>query len=109
MWCQIFNDLKVVLTLLALLVQWRIVSIRWRMAGRNSDTKIRNAMAKKRLIIPLERIEGKILIIRGHKVMLSSDLATLYGVETRSLVQAVKRNRERFPEDFMFQLTTAEF
>jgi hypothetical protein len=56
-----------------------------------------------------EQIEHSILLIRGHKVLLDMDLATLYGVETRVLVQAVRRNPERFPEDFMFQLTKAEF
>ena len=60
-------------------------------------------------ILPAERIESQILLIRGHKVMLSSDLAALYGVEPRALVQAVKRNRERFPKDFMFQLSAREF
>jgi hypothetical protein len=49
-----------------------------------------------------------ILLVRGHKVMLDTDLATLYGVETRALVQAVKRNLRRFPEDFMFQLSPDE-
>ena len=49
-----------------------------------------------------------ILLVRGHKVMLDADLATLYGVETRALVQAVKRNLNRFPEDFMFQLSLDE-
>ena len=61
------------------------------------------------IIIPLETIEQRIFIIRGHKVMLSIDLAELYGVETRVLVQAVKRNRDRFPEDFIFQLNDKEF
>jgi hypothetical protein len=60
-------------------------------------------------VIPAERIERSILLIRGHNVMLDSDLADLYSVETRVLVQAVRRNRERFPEDFMFQLTKEEF
>ena len=55
------------------------------------------------------RIESRILLLRGHRVMLSSDLAALYGVEPRALVQAVKRNRERFPDDFMFQLSAQEF
>ncbi len=58
--------------------------------------------------IPPERIERRILLIRGQKVMLSTDLAELYEVAPRVLVQAVKRNRERFPGDFMFQLTRAE-
>jgi hypothetical protein len=59
-------------------------------------------------IIPAERIEKAILLIRGHKVMLDNDLAELYGVETKILNQAVKRNVNRFPEDFMFQLTVEE-
>ncbi|MCK4340738.1 MAG: ORF6N domain-containing protein [Phycisphaerae bacterium] len=66
-------------------------------------------MAQARSIVPTERIEQAILFIRGQKVMLSFDLAKLYGVETRALVQAVKRNRDRFPADFMFQLTKAEW
>lgn len=60
-------------------------------------------------VIPAERIERSILLIRGEKVMLDSDLAELYGVETRVLVQAVKRNLGRFPVDFMFQLNKREF
>ena len=60
-------------------------------------------------IVPIEVIERKIYLIRGLKVMLSNDLAGLYGVEPRVLVQAVKRNIERFPEDFMFQLNPEEF
>jgi hypothetical protein len=60
------------------------------------------------LSIPPERIERHILLIRGQKVMLSTDLAELYEVAPRVLVQAVKRNRERFPADFMFQLSRAE-
>jgi hypothetical protein len=58
--------------------------------------------------VPADRIERSILLIRGHRVMLSTHLAALYGVEPRALVQAVKRNRERFPADFMFQLTREE-
>ena len=53
-------------------------------------------------------IENLIHIVRGQQTMLDSDLAKLYGVETRALNQAVKRNIERFPEDFMFQLTKEE-
>jgi hypothetical protein len=60
-------------------------------------------------LIPLEVIEQRILLIRGQKVMLSTDLAELYQVEPRVLVQAVKRNIARFPQDFMFQLTEEEF
>jgi phage regulator Rha-like protein len=59
-------------------------------------------------LIPVERIERAILSIRGEKVMLDSDLAELYGVETKVLNQAVKRNILRFPADFMFQLTADE-
>jgi len=66
-------------------------------------------MVSMKEIIPHEVIERKIFIIRGQKVMLSPILAELYGVETRALIQAVKRNAERFPEDFMFQLTDEEY
>jgi hypothetical protein len=59
-------------------------------------------------LIQSERIEKRILFLRGQKVMLSTDLAELYEVEPRILVQAVKRNNERFPEDFMFQLNLQE-
>jgi len=59
--------------------------------------------------VPVERIERSILWVRGQKVMLDRDLASLYGVKTRVLVQAVKRTIERFPKDFMFQLTSDEF
>jgi len=57
----------------------------------------------------MERISQAILLIRGHRVMLDSDLAEMYGVATKVLVQAVKRNGDRFPEDFMFQLSSEEF
>src|SRR5262245_63590577 len=60
-------------------------------------------------LVPADRIEKRIFFLREQKVMLSTDLAELYEVEPRALVQAVKRNRERFPDDFMFQLTGAEF
>ena len=60
-------------------------------------------------LIPTERIERAILALRGGRVMLDADLAALYGVPVRSLNQAVRRNRGRFPADFMFQLTAAEF
>ncbi len=59
--------------------------------------------------IPKERIEQQIYLLRGEKVMLSTDLARLYQVAPRVLVQAVKRNADRFPNDFMFQLTSPEF
>ncbi|MBI4669735.1 MAG: ORF6N domain-containing protein [Elusimicrobia bacterium] len=60
-------------------------------------------------VVPTEIIERRIFLIREQKVMLSAHLAEFYGVAPRVLVQAVKRNVERFPEDFMFQLTQAEF
>lgn len=60
-------------------------------------------------LIPIERVERAILLIRGRKVILDRDLAALYDVETRALVQAVKRNQTRFPADFMFQLSQMEF
>jgi hypothetical protein len=59
-------------------------------------------------LVPVERIERAILVIRGHKVMLDADLAVLYEVETKALNRAVKRNTDRFPADFMFQLTDEE-
>ncbi len=66
-------------------------------------------MAKTDFLIPIERIAGQIYLIRGEKVLLDSDLAALYDVETGALTRAMKRNRERFPEDFCFQLTKEEF
>ena len=60
------------------------------------------------LPIPVERIQQSIILIRGKKVMLDADLAQLYGVSTKRLNEQVKRNRDRFPEDFMFQLNAAE-
>ena len=59
-------------------------------------------------LIPSEIIEHKIFQLRGHKVMLSNHLASLYGVTTSALIQAVRRNVDRFPADFMFQLTRQE-
>jgi hypothetical protein len=74
-------------------------------------------MAKKRsqnppqpaVLIPPEIVERSILVIRGENVLLDADLAQLYGVETRALTQAVRRNLNRFPGDFMFQLSSGEF
>ncbi len=66
-------------------------------------------VSRNKNLIPVEVIADKILLIRGRKVILSMDLAKLYGVEVRALVQAVKRNIERFPRDFMFQLNDKEF
>ncbi len=59
-------------------------------------------------LIPQERVESKILLIKGQKVMLDRDIAELYGVATKVFNQAVKRNIKRFPKDFMFQLSKAE-
>ena len=66
-------------------------------------------MAGKKIIASVEQIESRIFVIRGQKVMLDADLAELYGVETKRLNEQVSRNSERFPEDFMFQLTAEEF
>jgi hypothetical protein len=63
----------------------------------------------KMAIIARERIEAAILLVRGQKVMIDADLAALYAVETKQLVRAVKRNIDRFPRDFAFQLTAKEF
>jgi len=59
-------------------------------------------------LVSVQRIEKKILLLRGHNVMLDMDLAELYGVATKALNQAVKRNARRFPDDFMFRLTKEE-
>ena len=59
--------------------------------------------------VPIEKITSRIYVIRGIKVMIDRDLAELYGVETKVLKQAVKRNIDRFPADFMFELTKEEF
>ena len=59
--------------------------------------------------LPAEVLEKKIFLIRGQKVMIDADLAELYGIETKVLIQKVKRNIKRFPDDFMFQLTKEEF
>jgi hypothetical protein len=65
-------------------------------------------MGDERALIPSEVIERRILVIRGHKVMLDTHLAELYGVDTKTLKRAVRRNRDRFPPDFMFELTAEE-
>ena len=74
------------------------------MAKKNDITKATSVQLQQ-----LENIENLIRFIRGKQVMLDRDLARLYGVEARALNQAVQRNIERFPEDFMFQLTKEEF
>lgn len=66
-------------------------------------------MSKQEALIPIERIERKIYVIRGERVMLDSDLAEIYDVTTKRFNEQVKRNLNRFPEDFMFQLTKEEY
>ena len=68
-------------------------------------------MASKEVVTMVEeqKILNRIYMIRGQKVMLDRDLAEMYGVETKVLKQAVKRNMERFPNDFMFEMTESEF
>ncbi len=70
---------------------------------------VKNLSQSGRQITPSQSIQQQIFLIRGHKVMLSTHLVGLYVVEPRTLIQAVKRNIDRFPEDFMFQLTREEF
>jgi len=67
-------------------------------------------MAKKELqaLVTEQKILNRIYVVRGEKIMLDRDLAELYGIETRALKQAVKRNKERFPKDFMFEMTSKE-
>ena len=82
----------------------------WLQSGNEPVTmRDPSPMSKSLDAIPIERVEQAILVIRGEKVILDMELANLYGVETRSLIQAVKRNTKRFPKDFMFQLTRTEF
>jgi len=69
---------------------------------------IRKSKHDEQILLPVERIERRIYLIRGEKVMLSVDLAKLYGVSQKRLNEAVKRNMARFPRDFMFQLTNEE-
>jgi hypothetical protein len=69
---------------------------------------LKSQIVTSKLVIPGERIERAILLIRGQKVMLDADLAELYGVATKVLNRAVRRNLSRFPQDFMFELTRKE-
>src|ERR1700680_2720614 len=66
-------------------------------------------MADPKSLAPVGQITRAIFVLRGHRVLLDAELAILYGVETRTLIQAVQRNRARFPADFMFQLNAAEW
>jgi len=84
----------------------------FKIAGREYDmaTSKRSKPSGGAIVtVPPERIEQGILLIRGEKVLLDQDLASLYGVQTKRLVEAVTRNAERFPADFMFRLTREEF
>ncbi len=72
----------------------------------HSNIKI---VSNNKVAVPEEIIMNKIYLVRNQKVMLDRDLAELYGVETKVLKQAVKRNIERFPDDFMFEMTKEEF
>lgn len=65
--------------------------------------------SKTAALVPIEHIAQSVLVLRGQRVLLDHDLAVLYGVETRRLNEQVRRNRERFPADFIFELTAAEF
>lgn len=65
-------------------------------------------MAKRKSLVPIERIQNTILLVRGEKVIIDSDLAKIYGVTTKRLNEQVRRNLDRFPEDFMFRLSKAE-
>lgn len=71
-------------------------------------SKTKQSVKRSEVLVPVEIIQRKIFLIRGHKVMFDRDLAELYGVETRRLNEQVKRNIKRFPLDFMFQLTKQE-
>ena len=68
-----------------------------------------NKLTAKQALIEYEIVVAKIAVVRGQRVMFAQDLAELYGVETKVLMQAVRRNIDRFPEDFLFQLTNQEF
>jgi hypothetical protein len=81
---------------------------RARRAGPAHQRSELSAPTRRQAHVPVEHITRAILIVRGHRVLLDSELAALYGVETRVLNQAVRRNAERFPKDFRFQLTPAE-
>lgn len=77
--------------------------------GKKKATAVKSKGASTKSPVPLERIQGKILVIRDLRVILDSDLAGLYGTTTKRLNEQVRRNRNRFPEDFMFRLSKKEF
>ena len=80
-----------------------------KIVNRKRKTMRHSKKSSTKVLVPQEIIENKILLVRGKKVMLDRDLAGLYRVPTGRLNEQVKRNKERFPEDFMFQLTKEEF
>ena len=84
-----------------------ICDLQWRPRGFTRGAE--DVMNEKTAIIPFERIATAIHLIRGQKVMLSTDMAALYGVKPKVFMQAVRRNIKRFPADFMFQLAPQEF
>ncbi len=79
------------------------------MAAKNSPAKSATRLTAEQALVEYEVVRSKISIVRGLRVMFAHDLAELYGVETKVLMQAVRRNSDRFPEDFLFQLTNQEF
>ena len=83
--------------------------MRWSQIVTTHESKKKIIYMSQEISITEEFIMSKILLIRNKKVMIDSDLATLYGVETKQLKRQVRRNIERFPEDFMFELTKSEF
>src|SRR5881397_3462381 len=86
----------------------RLIARNYRRRTTFGHLHCRALAAMRKPVVSLQRISHAIAIVRGHKVMLDEDLAVLYGVRTKALVQAVKRNRSRFPADFMFQLDRTE-
>ena len=78
------------------------------MSPRQDKELEEDNMTKHKASVPVERVEETILYIRGQRVILAADLARLYGVTTKRLNEQVRRNRDRFPEDFIFQLSTEE-
>src|SRR4051794_35047756 len=77
-------------------------------AARKSPKRARQELTVTAVLVPAERIERSILLIRGEKVMLDTDLASLYGVTTKRLNEQIRRNLGRFPPDFLFKLTAEE-
>src|SRR6186997_2767104 len=86
-----------------------VSATRRRHSYRSSGSVLPAKRTPQKLIVSRGRLDGTIVRVRGRNVMLDFDLASLYAVTTKVLIQAMKRNRSRFPADFMFQLTTSEF